>query len=93
MGRISRCFRAEKHKVPYKDKHRMVQISEISRTDKKGLYWRKHRNEVQTVKYMHRVDSLEYQERINEVPEEGCDHDKGDIPKILTGWWCGDISA
>lgn len=46
MGRISRCFRAEKHKVPYKDKHRMVQISEISRTDKKGLYWRKHRNEV-----------------------------------------------
>lgn len=39
---------------------------------------------------MHTVESLEYWERSTEIPEEGCDNDKGDIGDIsgiITG--CG----
>ena len=32
-------------KIQRQDEHRLVQTSEISRPDEKGLYWRKHRNE------------------------------------------------
>ena len=45
---------------------------------------------------MHIAESLEYWERSTEIPEEGCDNDKGDIgdiSRIFTGWWCGDISV
>lgn len=48
------------------------------------------------MKHMLIAESLEYWERSTEIPEEGCDNDKGDIGDIsgiFTGWLCGDISV
>lgn len=45
---------------------------------------------------MHTIESLEYRERSTEIPEEGCDSNKGDTGDssgVFTGWRCGAISV